>query len=100
MLLSDGHGGKKKHVNPTANNLCHTKASLPEYQALIMKSFVWELPGLPPRLVFISHTVPQKTAASLLLMQNIISIEAHFTYLRIVWPYLEKTTSVFMAFTS
>lgn len=42
-----------------------------------MKSFVWELPVLLPRLVFISNTVPQKRQ-HLWLMQNIISSEVPF----------------------
>lgn len=56
-FLSDGHGENKGHVNSTTPP---HRSMLPEYQVLIMKSFVWELPGLPPRLVFISQSVPQK----------------------------------------
>lgn len=51
-VLSDGLGENKWHVNCTTPPHWST---LPEYQVVIMKSFVWELPGLPPRLVFISQ---------------------------------------------
>lgn len=56
-VSSDGQRENKSHVNSTT---LPRRSMLPEYQVLIMKSFVWELPGLPPRLVFISQSVPPK----------------------------------------